>query len=125
MLFRSFYGSLSSKNYVSSMIMMLWVIWCSNAVALQYLSVHCDTTIPWFTLCEIKKYDILSKSGIIIIETAAGQPFGPRWPGVGAGHSLVVVLAIGTVRVRQRDAVRPARSPGNPRDRHPTREIAG
>ena len=45
----------------------------------------------------------------------AGQPFGPRWPGVGAGHSLVV----GTVRVRQRDAVRAARSPGNPRERLP------
>ena len=42
-----FYGSLSSKNYASSMIMMLWVIWCSNAVALQYLSVHCDATVPW------------------------------------------------------------------------------
>ena len=28
--------------------MMLWVIWCSNAVALQYLSVHCDATMPWF-----------------------------------------------------------------------------
>ena len=49
----------------------------------------------------------------------AGQPFGPRWPGVGAGHSLVVVLAIGTVQVRQRDAVRAARSPGNPRERLP------
>ena len=45
----------------------------------------------------------------------AGQPFGPRWPGVGAGHRLVV----GTVRVRQRDAVRAARSPGNPRERLP------
>ena len=44
-----------------------------------------------------------------------GQPFGPRWPGVGAGHSLIV----GTVRVRQRDAVRAARSPGNPRERLP------
>ena len=49
----------------------------------------------------------------------AGQPFGPRWPGVGAGHRLVVVLAVGTVRVRQRDAVRAARSPGNPRERLP------
>ena len=47
-----------------------------------------------------------------------GQPFGPRWPGVGAGYSLVV-LAVGTVRVRQRDAVRAARSPGNPRERLP------
>ena len=49
----------------------------------------------------------------------AGQPFGPRWPGVGAGHRLVVVLAVGTVRVRQRDAVRAARSTGNPRERLP------
>ena len=48
-----------------------------------------------------------------------GQPFGPRWPGVGAGHRLVIVLAVGTVRVRQRDAVRAARSPGNPRERLP------
>ena len=48
----------------------------------------------------------------------AGQPFGPRWPGVGAGHSLVV----GTVRVRQRDAVRAARSSPDPRDRRVTRE---